>query len=161
MCLLATDRVENGTPFGQESFCAGTSMTDDDYIEKITADPDFKDSVQAATAAMTASGREAPQVTKCLSSTQVIKRERSSIRLIWKMAFVTSSAFNDMFKILPESVAGLDIIHHRCFNGMPVTGVLFLITKDIPDELHWIEAEVSTETDFVYMNYVHDKTDVH
>jgi hypothetical protein len=146
---------------GQESFCAGSAMTDDDYIEKLAQDPEFKEKVLTATASLTASGRTAPVAAACLAATQVIKREMSTVKLTWNMAFVTSFAFNEKWKIMPESVPGITVTMQKAFGGGPCPGVLIQLTDDLPADLRWIPAECSTQTDYLHLNYVHDKTDIH
>jgi hypothetical protein len=91
----------------------------------------------------------------------VADNEKSSIRVIWRMLFVTASDFTTYFGVPPSSVPGVTCTTEKWIDGTPTEGALILPSDDFPEKLFHAEVELVTERDITFTNFVHDKKDLH
>jgi hypothetical protein len=77
------------------------------------------------------------------------------------LAFVLADHFNIKFSIPLSSLPGVEISTQLSFDGTFVEGVFMQLTEDFPADLPYALAEISSEREILYANYVHDKDDLH
>ena len=144
----------------RESFLE-TGVDDSSFNTKYTADTTFR-AMFKRLASQLSKEAESKAHTHCQTCTEVTTRTLTGVRLKWVLAFVSEDNFSWHFGCPPKSIPGIQIVQLPDMNGRLLNGVLIKYDAPTwPPQLPLVLAEAYSAKETVFIDYVHNRTDLH